>query len=91
MSNRLSDREDVATSSPLLYFIATAADTVVAEVRPGSRLIEDLGVDSLEMAALLVDIENHYEVVITADVLAHIHTVADLQHAVEWARSRIGE
>ncbi|NIJ70766.1 phosphopantetheine-binding protein [Xanthomonas sp. 60] len=62
--------------------IAAAADTVAAEVRPGARLHEDLGVDSLEMAALLVDIEHHFGVVITSDMLETVHTVDDLHAAI---------
>jgi acyl carrier protein len=60
---------------------ATTAD----EIRPSDRLGEDLGMDSLEVADLLVSIETHFGVVITAPMLAHIRTVADLESAIALA------
>jgi len=66
----------------LARLIAAATDTAAAAVRRGARLHEDLGMDSLEMAALLVDIESHFGVVITSDVLETVHTVDDLHAAI---------
>lgn len=66
----------------LARLIAAASDMAAAAVRPGARLHEDLGIDSLEMAALLVDIEHHFAVVITSDVLEKVHTVDDLHAAI---------
>jgi len=65
--------------------ISAETDTVAAEIKPGLRLHEDLGVDSLEMASLLVAIETDFDVVIGADGVASVHTVADLAGAVEKA------
>ena len=63
--------------------ILAATDTVAAQVTPGARLHEDLGVDSLEMAGLLIDIERRFGVVLTARMLASISTVSELTDAVE--------
>lgn len=85
MSSHGDGQDDAAACAALVQLIAAAAGTVAAEVRPGARLHEDLGVDSLEMAALLVDIEHHFDVVITAEALGNIHTVDDLRTAVAFA------
>ncbi|MDR6092757.1 acyl carrier protein [Stenotrophomonas sp. SORGH_AS_0321] len=50
-----------------------------ADIRGGDRLVEDLGMDSLEIADLLVAIEEQFEVVISADTLAGARTVAELE------------
>jgi len=63
--------------------ILAATDTVAAQVTAGARLHEDLGVDSLDMAGLLIDIEKHFGVVLTAHMLASISTVSELTDAVE--------
>lgn len=52
---------------------------------PSDRLHEDLGMDSLEVADLLVCIETQFGVVITAAMLANIRTVADLESAIALA------
>lgn len=49
---------------------------------PGLRLHEDLGIDSLEMASLLLEIENQFGIRLQADTVQALHTVADLQGAV---------
>jgi acyl carrier protein len=51
-------------------------------VRTHERLVEDLGIDSLDMADLLVGIENNLGVVIDAEALASIQTVMHLEDAV---------
>ena len=63
--------------------ILAATDTVAARVTPGARLHEDLGLDSLEMAGLLIDIEQCFGVVPTAHMLASISTVRELSDTVE--------
>ncbi len=67
----------------LYTLIAAAGGSPAAAIRPGLRLHEDIGVDSLEMAGLLVDIENHFGVVVTSERLEHIHTVGELASTVQ--------
>lgn len=63
--------------------IALVTGTVaVTEINPGDRLLEDLRMDSLEIADLLVAIEERFDVVITADALAGARTVAELEATV---------
>lgn len=74
----------------LAEIISAATDAVVAEIHPSLRLHEDLGVDSLEMASLLVAIESHFGVVVDADHVARLHTVRDLADAIEAGRAAMG-
>jgi len=67
----------------LKRMILAATDMAAGQVTGGDRLHEDLGIDSLEMAGLLIDIENHFGVVLTAQMLASISTVSELTAAVE--------
>ncbi|QNR97288.1 acyl carrier protein [Stenotrophomonas sp. 169] len=65
---------------PLIAVVT--GSVAVADIRPGDRLVEDLGLDSLEIADLLVAIEERTGVVITAEALAGARTVAELESAV---------
>lgn len=49
-----------------------------AEVRLDSRLIEDLGLDSLRLQALAVEVENHYRICLEPEEEETIVTVGDL-------------
>lgn len=71
------------TSTGVRPLIALVTGTVAgADINPGDRLVEDLGMDSLEIADLLVTIEERFDVVITADALAGARTVAELEATV---------
>ncbi len=52
------------------------------EVRPESRLIEDLGLDSLRLQALAVEVENHYRICIDPEDEESIVTVDDLVRTI---------
>lgn len=73
-----------ASSCPpaLIELIERQVDTALHPVQAPHRLVEDLRLDSLDMASLLVDIELHHHVVVDAATLAITRTVADLQAAV---------
>ena len=51
---------------------------LTGEVRPESRLIEDLGLDSLRLQALAIEVENHYEIILEPEDEEAILTVSDL-------------
>ena len=72
-----------APAGGVTQLIALVTGSVAAgDISPGDRLREDLGMDSLEIADLLVTIEERTGVVITADALAGARTVAELEAAV---------
>lgn len=57
---------------------------VAAKISPNvlisaeSRLIEDLAIDSLDLVGVLLDIQDHFDVVIDDDDVASLRSVADL-------------
>ncbi len=52
------------------------------EVRAESRLIEDLGLDSLRLQALAVEVENHYRICLDPEDEEAILTVSDLVQTI---------
>ncbi|MEN5426505.1 phosphopantetheine-binding protein [Stenotrophomonas pennii] len=71
------------TSTGVRQLIALVTGSVSAmDIHRGDRRVEDLRMDSLEMADLLVTIEERFDVVITADALAGARTVAELEATV---------
>jgi acyl carrier protein len=61
----------------------------LAEVGSQHRLVEDLGVDSLEMHALLIDIEAAGCVIPSPELLREVQTLADLHDAIEAMRQQV--
>src|SRR5215510_4045163 len=55
----------------------------VSKIRPGDRLREDLGLDSLAMIEMLFKIEEHFDLEIPNEDLSRITTVADVTAYVE--------
>ncbi len=55
---------------------------VSRKVRPTSRLVDDLGFDSIMMVELMSAIEDAFDLVITLDEATRIETVSDLQQTV---------
>ena len=71
--------------------IATVTGSVAAmDIHRGDRLVEDLCMDSLEIADLLVTIEERFGVVVTAHALAGSRTVGDLEAAVRRLQCAVG-
>ncbi|MGE6332989.1 acyl carrier protein [Stenotrophomonas sp. NPDC077659] len=62
--------------------VAHASGLAPQQVQGTDRLVEDLEMDSLEVAGLFLDIENTHGVILPRDVVQSIHTVADLDAAV---------
>lgn len=51
------------------------ADRLVA---PETRLVEDLGIDSLDLVAVFLNVQDRFDVVIEDDDVPRLKTVADL-------------
>ena len=54
-----------------------------AEIKPESRLIEDLKADSLDVVAMIVDMENEFSIQIPDEDLPTLRTVADVIAYIE--------
>ncbi len=61
---------------------------VPADIEPGTRLREDLGLDSIQATTLAAEIENHYRIILDEHVEAPPETVADL---ISLVRRRLAE
>lgn len=48
------------------------------QIKPESKLIEDLGADSANIMILICDIENEFDVQVDNDMLATVSTVDDI-------------
>lgn len=55
------------------------ADSIKME----SRLVEDLGADSIDAVQLIMDVETEFDVVISDDSLTTLKTVGDLVNYIE--------
>lgn len=53
------------------------------EISPETRLMADLGFDSLDIVELVFDLEDEYEIEITEEEREKIRTVADLVSKIE--------
>lgn len=64
---------------------AIAAETLDwrGELSEDSRLVEDLGLDSLRALTLVVEIENRLQIRLTPDDEAGLATVGDLLRVIE--------
>lgn len=63
--------------------IATETLDWRGDLRESSRLIDDLGLDSLRALSLLVEIENRLRIRLTPEDEAGLATVGDLLTAIE--------
>jgi acyl carrier protein len=54
-----------------------------AEVTDSSRLVADLGVDSLGVMELIADIEDKFHLTISDDALREVERVSDVSAAIE--------
>jgi acyl carrier protein len=55
---------------------------VAGDFRPSARLIEDLALDSLQLLALAVEVENRFRIKIDPEAEAGIRTIGDLAAVV---------
>lgn len=53
------------------------------EIRPETRILEDLGADSLDLVELIMALEENYNILITADKGAELKTVGAIVAFIE--------
>ena len=63
--------------------LADALGLSASEIKPESRIIEDLGADSLDVVELLSRLEDEYGVTIPDDDVENLKTVADVSKELE--------
>ncbi len=52
-------------------------------VEPASRLVEDLGLDSLRLQALAIEVENHFRICLEPEDEESIRTIGDLVSTID--------
>lgn len=69
-------------SSRILSIISQNADCGKT-VRPDDRIVEDLGIDSLDKLMIIHDLEDEFSITIDDDELKGIKVVSDIIMAIE--------
>lgn len=65
------------------YLEEHADERPKAAVTGSSRLVQDLGLDSLQSFEMVSDLEDHFGVTIPMDLFQGVETLADVAHAVQ--------
>lgn len=64
-------------------------DVEEATLNNNSRLIEDLGADSLDVVEILNTIENRYNIEVLKEDVSKLHTLQDIKSYVEKRKNEI--
>lgn len=65
--------------------IVAQLPVTIEQVKPESRLVEDLGADSANVMILVFDLEREFDIQVDNDALAGVHTVDDIVKYLEKA------
>lgn len=68
-------------SQTITHMLCEQLETEPDRIHPHSTLTDDLGADSLDLAQLMMQIEDHFDCVISSEQSDTMKTVADI---VEW-------
>ncbi len=55
----------------------------IEDIKPESRLVDDLGLDSLDAVTLAVDLESYFEIEVPDEEFERLKTVADVVRYVD--------
>jgi len=72
-----------STFMDVVGFLKNYADFNPEEVTMDSRMVEDLGVDSLSLIMMVDDAEQKFHIVIRDDQLMSLRTIGDVVRCVE--------
>ena len=67
----------------LVAMVAEQLGVAAAEVKPESRLKEDLGADSASIMRLVMDVESEFGIEVEDDAIEKVKTVADMARYIE--------
>lgn len=74
-------REEIIKDLKEIIFNVTGSDDI--EVKEDSDLINDLGLSSLDLIAIIGEIEDHFNITIEDDDISSIRTAKDIADYVE--------
>ncbi len=63
--------------------LAEALNISIDKITPESKIVDDLGADSLDVVELLSQLEEEYGIIIPDDDAENLVTVADVAKAIE--------
>ena len=63
--------------------LAEALNLPIEKVTPDSKIVDDLGADSLDVVELLSQLEEEYGIIIPDDQAENLVTVADVANAIQ--------
>ncbi len=64
--------------SAVTEILADRLDQSPRRIKPASRLVEDLGADSLDLVEIVMQVEEAFDIAIEDEAAERIRTVADL-------------
>lgn len=67
----------------LMTMVAEQMGVDIAQVKPESRLKEDLQADSASVMMLIMDVENEFGIEVEDDAIEKVKTVGDLAKYIE--------
>ena len=62
--------------------IVAQLPVTIEQVKPESRLVEDLGADSANLMMLVMDLEAEFDLTVDDDAIGTIRTVGDIVDAI---------
>lgn len=75
--NHPSQDRTILHSESICSLIAQCLEVPCELITPETLLVEDLGVDSIDILAIAVNLEKQFEVVIPDDELIHFRSIRD--------------
>ena len=69
--------------SKVTEYIMNQLPVKAEDIKPESRLIEDLGADSANLMMLIMDLEMEYDITVSDDMLEGVRTVGDIVKYLE--------
>ena len=67
----------------LCEFLSNQLGIDPAEIRPDSKVIDDLGADSLDLVEMLTEMESEYDIIITDEHARELTTVGEIAEFLE--------
>jgi acyl carrier protein len=72
----MAENSRLAELAALTRSVAKLPETTL--ITSGTRFVDDLGIDSLDLVALFLDVQDRFDVTIDEDRIGSIRTVGDL-------------
>ena len=67
----------------LCDFLSSQLGIEPSEIRPESKVIDDLGADSLDLVEMLTEMESEYDIIITDERARELSTVGEIAEFLE--------